>query len=78
MALTPEQQSQVDMQAVIETNRAASQATTDATRARLESVRLAKEVLVENRRTQAAAEATDITAAAITAMATELATYVNS
>jgi hypothetical protein len=78
MALTEEQQSQVDMQAAIDANRATTQATTDAARARLEAVRLAKEVLVENRRTSSAADATDITAAAITAMATELATYVNS
>tara|TARA_R110002072_G_scaffold755_1_gene6223 strand:- start:3875 stop:4111 length:237 start_codon:yes stop_codon:yes gene_type:complete len=78
MALTEEQQSQVAMQAAIDANRATTQATTDAARARLEAVRLAKEVLVENRRTSSAADATDITAAAITAMATELATYVNS
>jgi hypothetical protein len=78
MALTEEQQSQVAMQAAIDANRATTQAATDAARARLEAVRLAKEVLVENRRTSSAADATDITAAAITAMATELATYVNS
>ena len=78
MALTAEQQSQVDLQNALDTSRVAAQATTEAARARLESIRLAKEVLVENRRTSSAADATDITAAAITAMATELATYVNS
>jgi len=78
MALTPEQTSQVELQTALDTSRAATQATTEAARARLESIRLAKEVLVENRRTVSAADATDITAAAITAMATELATYVNS
>ena len=78
MALTAEQQSQVDLQNALDTSRVAAQATTEAARARLESIRLAKEVLVENRRTSSAADATDITAAAITAMATKLATYVNS
>jgi hypothetical protein len=39
---------------------------------------MAKEILIENRRTKPAAEATDITAAAVTALADELAGYVNS
>ena len=78
MALTAEQQSQVDMNAAMEANRAATQAAQDAARAKLEMVRMAKEILVENRRTQAAADATDITASAVTALATELNTFVNS
>jgi hypothetical protein len=78
MALSPEMQEQVDMQLAIENNRAATQAAQEAARAKLESVRMAKEILVENRRTKAAAEATDITAAAVTALADELAGYVNS
>ena len=78
MALTPEQTSQVELQTALIAAQATSQTATEAARARLESIRLAKEVLVENRRTSSAADATDITAAAITAMATELATYVNS
>jgi len=78
MALTAEQQSQVDLQSALDTSRASANAATEAARARLESIRLAKEVLVENRRTSSAADATDITAAAITELATQLATYVNS
>ena len=39
---------------------------------------MAKEILVENRRTQAAADATDITASAVTTLAGELDTFVNS
>ena len=78
MALTPEMQSQVDMQSAIEDNRAANQATVEAKRTKLEMVRMAKEILVENRRTQAAADATDITASAVTALATDLNTFVNS
>jgi len=77
MALTAEQQSQVDMQAAIEANRAATQAAQDAARAKLEAVRMAKEILVENRRTKPAAEASDITAVAVTTMADELASYIN-
>jgi len=41
-------------------------------------LRMARDILVENRRTQAAADATDITASAVTALATELDTFVNS
>jgi len=78
MALTAEQQSQLDFQNAIEDHRAANQATQEAARAKLEAVRMAKEILVENRRTKPAAEASDITAAAITTMADELAGYINS
>ena len=77
MALTPEMQAQVDMQAAIEANRAATQAAQEAARAKLEAVRMAKEILVENRRTKPAAEASDITAAAVTTMADELVSYIN-
>ena len=78
MALTEEQQSQVDIQNATENNRATHQAAADAKRAKLDLVRTAKEILVENRRTQAAADATDITASAVTALATDLTTFVNS
>lgn len=77
MALTPEMQAQVDMQKAIEDNRAANQAAQEAARAKLEAVRMAKEILVENRRTKPAAEASDITAAAVTTMADELVSYIN-
>lgn len=78
MALTPEMQAQVDMQTAIENNRAANQAAQEAARAKLEAVRMAKDILIENRRTKLPAEASDITAAAVTAMADELANYVNA
>jgi len=77
MALTPEMQAQVDMQAAIDANRASTQAAQEAARAKLEAVRMAKEILVENRRTKPAAEASDITAAAVTTMADELVSYIN-
>ena len=78
MALTPEMQATVDQSNAIEDNRSSNMAAQEAQRAKLETLRMAKEILVENRRTQAAAEATDITASALTALATDLNTFVNS
>ncbi len=78
MAFTEEQQAQIDIQTATENNRAANQAAADVKRAKLEMVRMAKDILVENRRTQAAADATDITASAVTALATDLTAFVNS
>ena len=78
MALSPEMQAQVDQQNAIENNRAANQATSEDKRAKLEALRIAKEVLVENRRTKTAAEAVDIDDAAITNFASVLVQFVNS
>lgn len=78
MAFTEEQQAQIDMQLAIENSRAATLAAQEAARAKLEAVRMAKEILVENRRTKAAAEAEDITASVVTALANDLAGYINS
>ena len=78
MALSAEQQAEVDKQNAMEDNRASNQAAQEAKRAKLETLRMARDILVENRRTQAAADATDITASAVTALATELDTFVNS
>ena len=78
MALSPEMQATVEQQNATEDNRAANQAAQEAQRTKLETLRMAKEILVENRRTQAAAEATDITASALTALATDLNTFVNN
>ena len=78
MALTTEMQATVDQSNAIEDNRSSNMAAQETKRAKLETLRMAKEILVENRRTQAAAEATDITASALTALATDLNTFVNS
>jgi hypothetical protein len=78
MALSAEQQAEVDKQNAMEDHRASNQAAQEAKRAKLETLRMARDILVENRRTQAAADATDITASAVTALATELNTFVNS
>jgi len=78
MALTEEQQQVLDQQNAMEDNRATNQAAQEAKRAKVDTLRMAKEILVENRRTQAAADATDITASAVTTLAGELDTFVNS
>jgi galactokinase len=78
MALSAEQQAQVDVSNAIEDNRAANQAAAEAKRAKLEALRIAKEVLVENRRTKTAAEAVDIDNADVTNFAAALTAFVNS
>jgi galactokinase len=78
MAFTEEQQAQLDIQIATEDNRAANQAAADAKRAKLEALRIAKEVLVENRRTKTAAEAVDIDNADVTNFAAALTAFVNS
>ena len=78
MALSPEMQAQVDQHNAMEDHRAANQAAAEAKRAKLEALRIAKEVLVENRRTKTAAEAADIDDEDITNFATALTAFVNS
>jgi hypothetical protein len=75
MAFTPEQQIQIDIQAAIENVRIARQAASDARRERLEAVRLAKEVLIENARSKPV-DARDVNAADITAFANTLVAYI--
>jgi hypothetical protein len=77
MALTTEQQQTVDVAIAIETSRASGQAAAEASRARLEAVRLAKEVLIENARNKPV-DSRDVTAADITAFAATLITYINT
>lgn len=88
MALTAEQQAQVDFQIAIaqannvnqkelETLRHQNQVVVDSKRAKLDLVRIAKEVLVENNRSKPV-DSRDVTAADITAFATTLEAYVNS
>ena len=78
MALSAEQQADVDKQAAMEQARVAAQAVETAKGRKMETLRMAKEILIENRRTKAAADASDITASAVTALATDLNTFVNS
>ena len=77
MALTIEQQAQVDIQTAVENVRHANQMASEVQRAKLEAVRLAKEILVENARSKPV-DSRDVTAADVTAFATTLVNYVNS
>ena len=77
MALTTEQQAEVDKQNVIENNRAANNAAQEAKRAKLEALRMAKDILVENARSKPTAER-DVTAGAVVAFATTLVAYADS
>jgi len=76
MALTAEQQAEVDFQTALEESRKNVRSSEEDKRIRLEAVRMAKDCLIENRRTQLASEAQDITAEAITAMATTIASHI--
>jgi len=78
MALSPEMQAQIEMQNAIEDHRAANQAASEAKRARIEVLRMAKEVLVENRRTKTIAEAVDIKDDEIVTFANTLTSFVDS
>lgn len=70
MALTLEQQAQIDMQV-------ATQIATEAPRNRLEAVRLAKDVLIENARSKPV-DSRDVSASDITAFASNLMAYINN
>ena len=76
MALTTEQQAQLDIQTAVENVRHTNQLAYEAKRAKLETVRLAKDVLIENARSLPA-DSREVTAAAITAFATTLVNHVN-
>lgn len=76
MALTVEQQAQVDMQLALESARHANQMAAEAKRAKLESVRLAKETLIENARSKPV-DAREVSAADITAFAAALEAHIN-
>jgi hypothetical protein len=77
MALTAEQQSQVDVSNAIESTRHANQMALQAKQAKLEAVRLAKEVLIENARSKAV-DSRDVAAADITAFAGTLVAYIDA
>ena len=84
MALTAEQQAQVDVQIAIDTARYTQQAAlqadqlaAEARRNKMEAIRLAKETLLENARSKAVGER-DVTAADITAFADTLIASANA
>ena len=73
MALTAEQQFQMDM----EDKRWANQLAFQAKQTRLEAIRLAKETLIENARSKPV-DARDIEAADVVAFATALEAHINA
>ena len=88
MALTTEQQEHVDLQTAIseitnqqqlalESARHANQLAAQAKQAKLEAIRLAKEVLIENARSKAV-DSRDVAAADITAFAQTLVAYIDA
>ena len=77
MALTTEQQAQVDIQVAVENARHTNQLAFQARQAKLEAVRLAKETLIENARSKSV-DSREITAADITAFANALAASINA
>lgn len=77
MALTAEQQGQVDVQIAVEAVRHANQLELQAKQAKIEAIRTAKEVLVENSRNKPV-DSRDITAADITTFADVLMANINA
>lgn len=77
MALTAEQQAQVDLETALETSRTEARMLERGKDQKLEALRIAQAVVLENYR-NADAGAPDITAEQITAFASILTTYVNS
>jgi hypothetical protein len=73
MSLDANQQFQIDL----ENQRHTNQLAFEAKRAKLEVVRLAKEILIENARSLPA-DSREVTAAAVTAFAAALVTYVEA
>lgn len=77
MALTTEQQDQIDMQVAIENARHANQMAAQAKQAKLEAVRLAQQTLIENSRSKAV-DSRDVSASDITAFASTLVAYIDA
>ena len=77
MALSTEQQAQVDIQLAVEADRFTKQEVIEGKRAKLEAIRMARETLTENNRSKPA-DSREVTAADITAFAASLIAYVNA
>ena len=77
MALTAEQQAANDAQVAMEATRHTNQVALQSKNTKLESVRMAKDILIENARAKAVDERA-ISAADITAFAETLAAYVDA
>jgi hypothetical protein len=77
MALTAEQQAQLELETALENARTEARMLERGKDQKLEALRIAQAVILENYR-NADAGAADMTAEQITAFATTLVTYVNS
>jgi Tfp pilus assembly protein FimT len=77
MALTAEQQAEIELQEARDAGRRAHELAMEQTRARAEAIRLAKETLIENDRNKAVGER-GVTAEDITAFAGTLVGFVNN
>jgi len=77
MALTTEQQAQLDFQEVMEVNRQTHELKMEQKRAKLEAVRLAKEILLENSRSKPV-DSRDVSAEEINTYADTLVNYINA
>ena len=78
MALTEEMQEQIDFQKAVEEARIAANAMVHSQHQKLEAVRIAQNVIFENRRVKLASEVADVTASDITSLADSLLTFINS
>ena len=77
MALTAEQQADLEFQTALDNMRQSNHLTMETRRAKLEAIRIAQHTLIENRRNQPV-DAREVTAADITAYANTLVSYINS
>lgn len=78
MALTTEQQQQVDMSNAIEDHRMTGMSSIETKRVKLQAVQQAQQILIENRKYESADSVTPITANDVTTLADSLVTYINS
>ena len=77
MALTDDQQAQIDIANAIENTRHTNQLAIQAKQAKLEAVRLAQQTLIENARSKAV-DSRDVAAADITVFAQTLVAYIDA
>ena len=77
MALTTEQQAELELQAAMENSRTDEQLRLESRRGKLSAVQIATNMLVHNRLDQAAGSR-EITASEVTAFADTLVTYIES
>jgi len=75
MALTTEQQAQIDFEKAMETARAESRAAERLRDTKLEAIRIAQNIVLENSRNATSGD--QITANDLTAIATDIIAYIN-